>query len=393
MLALLVVEDLVTNPGEKRKRANVARRRTTPGGRWRLLRLIGVLLAVVTVLISNVLNKAPLIERGDLGAFLSSGRAAAAGLDPYAASFPLGRGPNLNPPITVLAFQAVAGITPAIVGWAWWIASLGAIGLMLILFRRAFPRCTTVTHVAVLLGSAGLWAGLAEGQIYPMLGLVSAGAWLLLPRHRIAAGVLIGIAVAIKPNFAVWIVLLLLSGSWLPVLTASVITLLLSLLPLLFYGPAVYRSWLDVISVGSSGAAANASLLAFWSRFGVPQIGDVSILGLMLASAAWAWWRRPDAALVSNWALILALLVSPIAWVTYQVFLLPVFCSRCWTPAVWMAALLQLLPYWVLWLPSMQTGIGLVVVGTATSGVLFLLLGDLATGRAPAMSLPSRALP
>lgn len=354
-----------------------AERRSLLRGAMRLLLLVGIVVAVTTVLVSNVLGSAPLIDRGDFGAFLSSGRAAAVGLNPYAAPFPPGRGPNLNPPITVLAFEAIAGVAPDLLGWAWWAVSLCSIAVTLFLFRRSYPQSTTLAHVAVLLGGAGLWAGLAEGQIYPPLGLVSAGAWLLLRRHQVMAGILIGIVVAVKPNFAVWIVLLLLARDWLPVLAACATTITLSLLPLFVYGPAVYRSWLQVVSTGSAEVAANASILAFWTRFNAPQLGDISILGLLLASAIWVWWRRPDVARLSNWALIVALLASPIAWVTYQAFLLPVFCSVRWTPVVWAAALLQVLPYWLLWLPPMQTGFGLIAAGTATSGVLLLLLGGL----------------
>ena len=83
------------------------------------------------------------------------------------------------------------------------------------------------------------------------VGAVLAGvsAWILLERKKeIWAGILIGLVVAMKPNFAVWPALLLLSGTYRPALASIATVAVVSAIPLAVFGPEIYRQWLDLLA-------------------------------------------------------------------------------------------------------------------------------------------------
>lgn len=195
-----------------------------------------------------------------------------------------------------------------------------------------------------------------------------------------------GQVVAVKPNVAMWPALLLVSGMWLPALACGATTIALSVLPLVRYGPPVYASWAHAIGAAAPRVAYNASLPALFARLDIPEVGTLAAVALIAAAALWVWRRRPAAADTSAVALVLALAASPIAWIMYFVFLFPVFASRRWTSRVWAAAVLQLVPYWCLWLPATRFGFWTPLAGWLTSGVLLLLLAEIALAGFPRSS-------
>jgi hypothetical protein len=194
---------------------------------------------------------------------------------------------------------------------------------------------------------AGLWDTLVLGQIYTPLALAAAGAWLALERGRpLPAGLLIGLVVAVKPNFLVWPALLLLSGHSRVALPALLTAGLLSLVPVALYGPQVYAQWVELVA-GDSGRAlfpTNASLTGPLSRLGLGRWGLPAALALLAGLGWWAWRRRFDPMRASALALVAALVASPIAWVHYTLFLLPIFFTAPATPLLVAAALVLLLP-------------------------------------------------
>lgn len=293
----------------------------------------------------------------DFGAFVASARAAAAGLDPYGV-YPLtphvvfpgfeAWNPNLNPPISALLFRAFDVGEPGRAFWVWfWISASCYVGAVALLLRRHARGLRAVLLAAWMLGLAGFWDTLYLGQIYLPLLLLAVGAWLLLEKgEEVAAGVLIGLLVAVKPNFLVWPVLLLLAGRHRAPVAAAAVAAVVSLVPLIAFGPGVYRQWLTLVAHDGDRAffLTNASLSGFAARAGLDWAGLVLSVALLLALAAWAFRTRPGAMKASSAALVAAVLASPLGWVHYTLFLIPVM-LRHWTrPLTWAAAALLMVP-------------------------------------------------
>ncbi len=278
----------------------------------------------------------------DFGSFVASGRAAAEGGNPYGihpltfhVSLPgfEAWNPNLNPPISAILFQAFDWAEPALSFRIWWWVSVALYGLVVALLALRYGGSPGRAAVIALwaLGLAGFWDTLVLGQIYIPLVLAGVAAWLLLERGQaVAAGVLIGLVVAMKPNFAVWPALLFLAGHLRPALAAGVTAALASALPLAVYGPEIYRQWLALVASDADRAAflTNASFAGLAARIGLPGLAMPVAILLLAGGALWAWRRRPDMMRASGIALIVSLLASPLAWIHYTLFLAPVLLAR-----------------------------------------------------------------
>lgn len=105
---------------------------------------------------------------------------------------------------------------------------------------------------------------------------------------------------------------------------------ILAAIPALLYGPDIYALWAKLVAGESNRAIflTNASLAGLAQRLGAPVLGTAASLGL-LAWLAWRTWRgRLPVLDASALGLVGALLASPLAWVHYTLFLLPIFFSR-----------------------------------------------------------------
>lgn len=321
----------------------------------------------------------------DVGSFIASGRAAARGFDPYQI-YPLTYGitfqgrpipaPNLNPPISIPLFQAIAGFDPLVVFRLWYVVSIALFILTMVLLIRAFPEHVSPRRVLWACCLGGLWETLTLGQIYLPLLLASTGALLLLrKRSYIPAGILIGLVVAVKPNFLVWPCLLLLAGYVPAALAAFVTGAVLSVIPVFIYGPSIYLEWLRAArAFNGVGLPSNAALLGLPTRLGAPGIG-IAVDAILLVAVAWLCWHfRPSARTVSDLAIVVSLLTSPIAWIGYTILLLPILIGRRWTPLTLVAAFLLVMPF--SGIPGITNGTGWLadVVGTYWSWPLMVSL-------------------
>lgn len=298
----------------------------------------------------------PAGELRDYGSFIASGRAASQGGNPYGVhpltfhvvlpGFDVWN-PNLNPPVSLPAFALFDRVDPHTGFKAWWLISLGCYLLAVTLLLRYSAGRKDWLLAGWALALAGFWDTLALGQIYLPLVLAAAGAWLLLDRHRpLAAGILIGVLVAVKPNFAVWPALLLLSGQVVAVAAAAGAVAVLWTIPLVLYGTDVYRQWVELL-LSDSGRAAfltNASLPGLAQRMDLGLAGTVISIVLLLAAAVWTVRQKPGPLEVSALGIMGGIVASPIAWVHYTLFLLPVFFSRRWNGPMIAAAGLLVVP-------------------------------------------------
>ncbi|MBJ6123965.1 glycosyltransferase family 87 protein [Microvirga splendida] len=293
----------------------------------------------------------------DFGSFVASGRAASEGLNPYGI-YPLtlrvelpgfeSWNPNLNPPVSALLFQAFDMADPHVAYQVWrWISVAVYAAAILLLVSQVGNRAEALVIAVWAFALAGFWDTLFLGQIYLPLVFAGIAAWLLLERGEgFWAGLLIGIVVAMKPNFLVWPVLLFLSGRYRPAVAAFVTACAISLVPLVLYGPEVYRQWLELVAADGERALflTNGSFSGLAARAGVPFLGLVLGFLLLAGLAAWAFWRRPDVLTVSAMALLASVLASPLGWIHYTLFLLPVIVRYWHRPAMRVVALLLIIP-------------------------------------------------
>ena len=312
-----------------------------------------VILLVVTI--HSMAGALPTTSLMDYGSFYASGRAASEGLDPYAI-YPLtfhvvlpgfeSWNPNLNPPVSLPLFEFFATANPHVGFRLWWAFSfvcyVAAVGLLL--WRYGRNRWLAGLWAVSM---AGFWDTLALGQIYLVLVLAAVGAWLLLDRGRpILAGLLIGLVVAVKPNFLVWPALLLLAGHVRPVAAAAGAALLLNLAALLIYGAEVYLQWAALVLGDSERALflTNASLSGLAQRLGSPELGMLLSAGLLAVLALRAMRHGMSLEQASALGLLGAVMASPIAWVHYTLFLLPIFFTAPASPLLLASAALLVVP-------------------------------------------------
>jgi len=327
----------------------------TATARW----ITGFLIAIPALLAIHAEFPRIIHEHGlwDFGSFVASGRAAKEGLNPYGV-YPLtlrvelpgfeSWNPNLNPPISAFLFQAFDVADPYMAYQAWrWISLIFYVATVALLVHRFSDRLQATVIALWAFALAGFWDTLFLGQIYLPLVFAGIAAWLFLERGMgLWAGILIGIVVAMKPNFLVWPALLFLSGHRRPAITSIVTAGTISLIPVVIYGPKIYRQWLELVAVDGERALflTNGSFAGLAARAGVPSLGLLLGFLLLAALSAWALWRRPDILTVSAMALVAALLASPLGWIHYTLFLLPVLVRHWHRPAMHVVALLLIIP-------------------------------------------------
>ena len=318
----------------------------------RLLWLLALLFAVLNII--NALNKG-----GDAAVFFEGGRRLLHAQNLYAGSSAAAG--FIGPPFQAVffaPFAAIAGANATAAKIAWHLVGVACLAAGVWSTGRAWddaradlglparPWLPTLffSLLAVLLP---LQTNFEHQNLNPVLLALVAGAMLLLTRGSSnAAGVLVGIATALKVFPALLIGYLLLRHRRAAVV-AAVTAVVLTAVPVMLYGPAEYAQLLrDFWRLANSGwpvRGNNQSLIAAIDRYltgfsadGVrEQHGTVIALycaaaALLLASALWAAiaWRCPARpAFVIQMAAIVtvAALLSPIAWDHYWLLMLPAF--------------------------------------------------------------------
>jgi alpha-1,2-mannosyltransferase len=286
----------------------------------------------------------------DFGSFIASAKNASIGKNPYSPASPLvfsffyprlgvgGQMPNLNPPITVVIFKFVANISPIKLVTTWRLASLIIYLAALLVLLIIYKNKNTPTKMLWALSLAGLWHTIELGQLYiPLLLFYVLGLFAFSRGRNIVTGFFLGLVVALKPNFAIWLLLLVLVGFWEIGAFAATTTIIVSVIPILFYGSNIYSQWLKAIAPNNSQFYAlpgNSSITGLISRFGDYQLGTIiSMIALVIVLYIVVTSRNKLVAksnkfeLINALGIITSILISPIAWVGYTILLLPTFLS------------------------------------------------------------------
>lgn len=269
----------------------------------------------------------------DFSSFVRSAHHAAAGRDPYTA----GGVVNLNPPISALLFQPLTWAESDISRTIWLFLSVSLYGLSIGMLARAYRQHVSPERLVWTGCLTGLWLTLQQGQLYVALLALTTGAWLSLRHDRwLPAGLCLGLLAALKPPFLVWPALLFLAGAWPVALTAGAVTIVLTLIPLLWYDPGIYVRWLTASQeMVAMLLLNNGSLPGIAASHGLGWLGALLSALLLGGLAIWAWHDRPNLLTVSSAALVAALLASPLTWSGYTLVLLPVLMSRRWSRLWW----------------------------------------------------------
>ncbi len=290
---------------------------------------------------------------------------------------------NLNPPISVLLFEYLSQFDPYRSLVVWQITSaflyLGSVFLLI----SAYKQNSSATKFVWVFTLAGFWHTIVLGQVYAVLLLFCVLGWVYLRKgNYILAGIAIGLLIAIKPNFILWAVFLLISGYSLTFAISVLSGLIVSLIPLAFYGTKIYTQWLEASSLRLETLImpGNNSLLGLSARFHSISLGIVIsailTIALVVLSKLKSARDMESPEYISALGIIASLLASPISWTGYTILLLPIYFSlKKWTFPVTTSAAILSVPFAVVLQLFQNSFNNFVIFGWLYGWGILLLLG------------------
>jgi hypothetical protein len=226
---------------------------------------------------------------------------------------------NLRPPVGPLPFFYPPSALPLMVPfgllpfwpafWLWTLLSAAA-------FWTAARRITSNSLLTFAMPMVGL--DLLLGQTTLWIGALLIGGVTLLRTRPAIAGVLLGVAAAIKPQFAIMLPVALLAGRHWVAIAGAIAGLCAMLLLSLPFGPFLWRDWASVV-----GGVTNVVAVYGLNVLGASPMMALKVLGLPLylhaifvAFAIWLVWRAFRTEDVKRQVLVLmtgTLLATPYA--------------------------------------------------------------------------------
>lgn len=281
----------------------------------------------------------------DFGSFIAAGQAANSGENPYQVDNPYTfivtfeplnlKVPsyNLNPPISVVLFQYLAKLDPLISYRLWQGFSILCYFLLVLIYWIHTQKNLSFQKILWSFSLAGLWHTIELGQIYLPFALLFGIALILLKNKKFnwIAGILLGICIAIKPNFILLIVFFILLKKYQTSIFALVSAAMISIIPIMIYGIDIYRQWRVAITAYNGYAIpGNNSILGLLIKFGIENSTPIISLLLVIVGLSLVWKNQYDIFTTGTISLMTALLISPVAWPGYTTFLLPYFLKYKW---------------------------------------------------------------
>jgi hypothetical protein len=365
------------------------------------------LILVMAYIINTIFVIPSLDEPHDFGSFFAAGQFAVQGKNPYSTdseliygvTFPIighsGLAPNLNPPILVLLFKGLAHFQMAQVLAVWRIVSVRVflIAVFFLFQKTPNPRSPDfVRRTLLTFAQAGFWHAIQLGQVYTIMLLIAAAAWVWLKQGRSAnGGIALGILIAIKPNFVFWGLALAAAKNWKAFLMATSTAISLSILPVFFYGPQVYAAWLEASATFTPNLLifpANNSLQGLTARFGSPQLGIMLSIILAGLTLVLIHKKKYSHEKTNTLGILVSLLISPLAWTGYTLIALPILLENpAWNWRYWLAALIFVVPFFVPLALFQASFFNFVFFGWFYGWGLLILLGDAVFDRAETADL------
>jgi Glycosyltransferase family 87 len=365
----------------------------------KLGRIIILVILCLFFVINITINVLPFFDgRNDLmdfGSFYASGQKLQNGENPYDPNseyiFDItfarvgagGKMMNLNPPISAMIFQSLLKFEPHQSMMVWQILSTVFYLIVIWMLITTYKSTTRPGIVIWALTLAGFWHTLVLGQIYIFLLLFTTLGWVFLQKEKyILAGVAIGLLIAMKPNFILWPLFLLISGYFLTFAISLISSLVVSLIPIAFYGTEIYTQWLDASSLRPETLImpGNNSILGLSARFHSITLGIVISIILVLVLLALSRLKSPKdmerTEYISALGIIASLLASPISWTGYTLLLLPIYFSlKRWTLPVIASAVILSIPFAIVLRLFQNSFINFVLLGWLYGWGILLLLG------------------
>lgn len=290
------------------------------------------------------------------GSFWASGWAARQHLNPYA-TYPLTwvfqfqshtvADLNLSPPAMLPLFEAMTLLAPNVAVKVWTLVSLLLFVGSGALLTREYQVHLQHRQILWLLLARAAFNTLWLGQDYSLFVALAVAGWVLLERKRdLPAGIVLGVLIAFKPNYVLWVVLLALIGRWRSSAIAVGVGGILSALPVALYGRGVYGEWMRAVKNDPHWFFPNeVSIQGFARHLGVPLAGEILSALLVLAACVVVVWKRPSLRDTSGLALSAGMLASPIAWFHYALLLAgPLFRER-WSIGLTVALAFLMQPF------------------------------------------------
>lgn len=349
---------------------------------------------IITLLINVLPYAGDQRQLMDFGSFYASGLKAQNGENPYDSNSAFifdivfqrvgagGKMMNLNPPISVVFFSLLARFDPFKAMRVWQI--LSAFFYIAVVFALAgtYKQYLTPARFVWAFTLAGFWHTISLGQIYVAILVFTTAAWILLKNdRRVLAGIAIGMALTLKPNFVVWPIFLLFSGYFSVFVAAALSAIAISLIPIALYGPKIYIQWLEASAVPHATLImpGNNSFAGLVSRFNYDSLGVALSISLLLALLYLSIRQGKDSPQrferVSALGILASLLASPIAWTGYTILLLPVFFhKKDWAPLRVAAAIILSVPFAVVLQLWQNSFVNFVIFGWLYGWALLCLL-------------------
>ncbi len=315
--------------------------------------LIGVIvLLAVSVISANHLANAPKV----FGTFWASGNAANHHQNPYAIQPETFRvyipalnlhtlDPNLNPPCLLPIFQALARIPIPAAARVFTAISFLIFALSGALLVGNIPEMKNKQALWILVSAPAIYTILI-GQIYALLLLLSVCMWLAMRRNAVgAAAVFLGASIAIKPIFAIWLLIIALRGIRALAWRAAVAAVAFTLFPVAIYGPHVFRQWFAAAAHDQHYLyLPNISLYAIGQRIGVPTTGAIAALLVFILCVYVALRGRLSEPSSHILGIVCSCLCAPLSWYVYLIAAYPWLVERPWNRLYGWAVLILLVP-------------------------------------------------
>ena len=251
--------------------------------------------------------------------------------------------PNLNPPVFLALIVPLSHLTYATAYWAWSAAELVGMVLCVWCWSGIFGLPWTHRMVWTLVGSSAMLAyypGVANfwlGQVGWLIALPLSRSWLSMRQGREwHSGLWLGLAIALKPIWALLAMFLLPMKAWRALAGAMLASLTMTSLGVLLFG---WQAQLDYVHVAGhvtwTGQNWNASWLGLFDRHYM-SLGDASwprtrnlshalagLFGLLTclvtARLIAKWGRDPGTCADSLFSLGVpaTLLACPLGWLYY----------------------------------------------------------------------------